>query len=91
VQRCALPGGDLTIGDTHAYATTHDPYGDEAADDLVLREIVKLLGAEQLDVRQRWRGVYASAPSDTVVSVTSGVEMTIPHGLAATVRVDVLA
>ena len=96
-----LPGGDLTIGDTHAYATTHDPYGDEAADDLVLREIAKLLGAEQLDVRQRWRGVYASAPSDTliaaasptatVVSVTSGVGMTIAHGLAATVLDDVLA
>ena len=96
-----LPSGDLTIGDTHAYATTHDPYGDEAADDLVLREIAKLLGAEQLDVRQRWRGVYASAPSDTliaaasptatVVSVTSGVGMTIAHGLAATVLDDVLA
>lgn len=96
-----LPGGDLTIGDTHAYANTHDAYRDEDLDDLVLTEIAGLLGADRLTVKQRWRGVYASAPVDTliaaaspaatVVSVTSGVGITIAHGLAGTVLDGVLA
>lgn len=95
-----LPDGDLTIGDTHAYAITPDPFHDEALDDLVLGEACELLGVPGLVVKQRWRGVYASAPEDvliaevsattTVVSVTSGIGMTIAHGLAATVLDRVL-
>ena len=90
-----LPDGDLTIGDTHGYAVTLSPYRDEAYDQLVLRETAKLLGTRELTVKQRWRGVYASAPGETlvadvtptatVVSVTSGIGMTIGLGLAATV------
>ena len=87
-----LPGGDLTIGDTHGYGITLPPYRDESYDELVLRETARLLGVPRLDVKQRWRGVYASAPeatlvadmspTATVVSVTSGIGMTIGHGLA---------
>jgi D-hydroxyproline dehydrogenase subunit beta len=61
-----------------------------------LRETAQLLGVPGLTVKQRWRGVYASAPQSTlvadvsptatVVSVTSGIGMTIGHGLA----IDVL-
>jgi FAD dependent oxidoreductase TIGR03364 len=91
-----LPDGDLTIGDTHGYAVTLPPYRDEAYDELVLHETSRLLGVPSLTVKQRWRGVYASAPRSTlvadvsptatVVSVTSGIGMTIGHGLA----IDVL-
>jgi D-hydroxyproline dehydrogenase subunit beta len=91
-----LPDGDLTVGDTHGYAATLPPYRDEAYDELVLRETAQLLGVRSLTVKQRWRGVYASAPATTlvadvsptatVVAVTSGIGMTIGHGLA----IDVL-
>jgi hypothetical protein len=91
-----LPDGDLTVGDTHGYAATVPPYRDEASDELVLSEMSRLLGVPGLTVKQRWRGVYASAPEPTlvadvsptatVVSVTSGIGMTIGHGLA----IDVL-
>lgn len=87
-----LPGGDLTIGDTHHDARTFDPFVDEALDELVLRQTARLLGVDRLDVRQRWRGVYASAPGEfleatplpgvRVVSVTSGIGMTTGLGLA---------
>jgi len=96
-----LPDGDLTIGDTHAYGVTHDPYRDESLDRLVLVAAARLLGVPGLEVKQRWRGVYASAPADTliaqatatatVVSVTSGIGMTIAHGLAGTVLDRILA
>ncbi len=95
-----LPDGDLTIGDTHAYGRTLGPFADEELDRHVLTETAALLGAERLTVRERWRGVYASAPAPflvatpaegvRVVSVTSGIGMTTAFGLAPRVLTDLL-
>jgi FAD dependent oxidoreductase TIGR03364 len=95
-----LPDGDLTIGDTHDYARTVDPYRDERLDTLVLTETARLLGVDHLTVRERWRGVYAAAPEPfliatpmpgvRVVSVTSGIGMTTALGLAPDVLDDLL-
>jgi len=84
------PDGTLTIGDTHSYATTLLPFEDEELDAAVLRETAKLLGVERLTVRERWRGVYASAPEPFlaatpaagvhVAAVTAGVGMTTGFG-----------
>lgn len=86
------PDGDLVIGDTHAYGATHDAFSEEDLDALLLGEAARLLGVEHLEVRQRWLGVYASAPGEylvaqphpgtAVVTVTSGIGMTTAHGLA---------
>lgn len=86
------PDGTLTIGDTHSYATTLAPFDDEALDAAVLEQTAALLGVSGLTVRERWRGVYASAPDPflvaapaegvRVVSVTAGVGMTTAFGLA---------
>ena len=96
-----LPGGDLTIGDTHHHTRTVDPFSDDSLDDLLLAEAARLLGADRLVVRQRWRGTYATAPDDLlvatpgpgarVVSVTSGIGMTVAFGLAVEVLDDLLA
>ncbi|SEE49930.1 TIGR03364 family FAD-dependent oxidoreductase [Jiangella alba] len=95
------PGGDLLIGDTHAYGPSVDPFAAEPVDQLILDETAQLLGVAALRVRERWRGVYASAPGDflvsqpapgtTVVSVTAGIGMTTGLGLAAHVIDDLLA
>jgi FAD dependent oxidoreductase TIGR03364 len=88
-----LPNGDLILGDTHAYADTVDPFRDERLDQLVLGEAERLLGVERLVVRERWQGVYPTAPGDPfmieapmpgvrVVEVVSGVGMTTALGLA---------
>lgn len=86
------PDGDIVLGDTHEYAATAAPFRDETRDDLLLDHARRLFGTAELNVRQRWQGVYASAanpfliasPEDhvRVVSVTSGVGMTIGFGLA---------
>lgn len=86
------PDGTLTLGDTHAYATTPGPFHPEALDELLLTEAARLLGSGPLTVRERWRGVYASAPAPFLdvtpmpgvraVSVTSGIGMTTALGLA---------
>lgn len=88
--------GRLVLGDTHHYGITETPFEDEASDELLLAEFRELLGADELVVRRRWRGVYASShkgpylvarplPGVTVVSVTSGIGMTTALGLAASV------
>jgi D-hydroxyproline dehydrogenase subunit beta len=85
------PDGTITLGDTHHYGTTLDPFRAEELDDLLLSEGRRLVGSE-LAVCQRWQGVYASAPGEylvavpsqgvRVVSVTSGIGMTTAFGLA---------
>lgn len=95
-----LPDGSLTIGDTHHYSRTVDPYRTEDLDDLVLTETARLLGVPSLHVLERWRGVYASAPEPFLtatpvpltraVSVTSGIGMTTALGLAPAVLDDLL-
>jgi D-hydroxyproline dehydrogenase subunit beta len=89
------PDGSIVLGDTHHYDRTHLPFDDEDVADLVLREGARLLGSE-LQVRRRWRGVYADSPTTDfvtaapdpttrVVAVTSGIGMTTALGLAPTV------
>ena len=90
------PDGDLTIGDTHAYARTPSPFRDERLDELVLAETARLIGVDHLVVRERWQGVYAHAPGREflvdepapgvhAVAVTSGIGMTTALGLAPAV------
>jgi FAD dependent oxidoreductase TIGR03364 len=90
-----LPGGDLVVGDTHAYARTPEPFASEGLDELLLAETRALLDVDRLDVVRRWRGVYADAPGEflraavapgvTAVTVTSGIGMTTAFGLAPAV------
>jgi FAD dependent oxidoreductase TIGR03364 len=96
-----LPGGDLIIGDTHRYGDTPAPFACERLDRIVLDEACRLLGAEGLDVRERWQGTYPYAPGDPflvseplpgvrVVEVVSGVGMTTAFGLAPRVLGELL-
>ncbi|RJQ79747.1 TIGR03364 family FAD-dependent oxidoreductase [Pseudonocardiaceae bacterium YIM PH 21723] len=95
------PDGSLTIGDTHEYDLTQDPFDSEELNRLVLAATADLLGVPELTVRERWRGIYASAPEPffisapmpgvRAVSVTSGIGMTTAFGLAPRVLDDLLS
>lgn len=89
------PDGSIVLGDTHHYDKTLTPFDDEDVANIILREGSRLFGQE-LTVRRRWRGVYASStktdflvaspdPKTRVVSVTSGIGMTTGLGLAPAV------
>ncbi|MDR6508548.1 TIGR03364 family FAD-dependent oxidoreductase [Arthrobacter oryzae] len=86
------PDGSLILGDSHHYHRTATPFLDEPVTATLNHEIAQAIGAE-LDIIQRWQGVYASSdvgpllehevqPGVTVISVTSGVGMTLSFGLA---------
>ncbi|MFG1923050.1 TIGR03364 family FAD-dependent oxidoreductase [Cryptosporangium sp. NPDC048952] len=96
------PNGELTIGDTHTYARTPEPFRTEAYDELLLAETAALLGVPELRVRERWHGVYASSPTQNflidaplptvrTVAVTTGIGMTTALGLAPSVLTELLA
>lgn len=86
------PDGTLILGDSHHYHHTADPFLDEGVTSTLNAEITGRIG-EPLEIIQRWQGIYASSdvapilvrevqPGVTVVSVTSGVGMTLSFGLA---------
>lgn len=88
------PDGTLIVGDTHYRGTAIAPFQDEEAFELLAGLAAGLFG-RPIRIRQRWQGVYASAPEPflietpgdgiRVVSVTTGIGMTTGLGLAATV------
>ena len=94
------PDGTLLVGDTHYRGTAITPFQEESSFALLERLSADLFG-RPLTVRQRWQGVYATAPEDflharpadgvRVVSVTTGIGMTTGLGLADTVVADLFA
>lgn len=87
------PDGTLLVGDSHHYGADAPPFLDEDVADLLLEEVARVLGADRLRVRQRWQGVYASSPTTAlirespapgvdVITVSTGIGMTIAFGLA---------
>jgi FAD dependent oxidoreductase TIGR03364 len=98
-----LPDGDLVVGDTHTYADTLAPFGEERLYRLLLDEARALLGIEP-EVRQRWHGVYpavrspeagnfhitAPLPGVRVVENVAGIGMTLSFGQAPAVLDELL-
>ncbi len=97
------PDGSLVIGDTHYRGTSITPFQNEDAfvSLLELARVLFGLGRGQLRVRERWQGVYASAPEDflvaspadgvRVVSVTTGIGMTTGLALGESVIASLYA
>lgn len=87
------PDGSLLIGDTHYRDVSAPPFQSEEGFDVLLRETRKLFGVNDVEVGERWQGVYCSAPDQEflieqpvarthVVTVTTGIGMTTSMGLA---------
>lgn len=87
-----LPDGTLLLGDSHHKAVQPDPFQPEAAFDAFLEEAERLFDIRALRVRERWQGIYASAPEEFLVeepepgvlalAATTGIGMTTGLGLA---------
>lgn len=88
-----LPDGTLLVGDSHDYAATPEPFLSAAVEHQLHTALARLLKTAALPVLERWQGVYASSPATDVldvepwpglrlITVTSGVGMTLSFGLA---------
>lgn len=89
-----LPDGSLILGDSHHYEQATPPFLSADVEELLRAEMARLLDVGQLRVIERWQGVYADSPATDlidvalservqVVTVASGIGMTLSFGLAA--------
>ena len=96
------PDGSLLICDTHIREVAAAPFQSEQGFDILLSQTRKLFGINDIEVSERWQGVYSSAPGQEflieepverthVVTVTTGIGMTTGLGLAAAVVDRVLS
>ncbi|WP_040262432.1 TIGR03364 family FAD-dependent oxidoreductase [Pseudomonas massiliensis] len=74
------PHGDLIIGDSHAYGSDASPFNAEAVDRLLLELAEHTLGGE-LEVVERWQGVYGCrGPGPfSVTHVGDGISAVLMH------------
>jgi len=85
--------GELTLGDSHEYGLAVDIFDRPGVDDLILEYVRQYLRVPSLAIAERWHGVYAKHPENAymrfsprhgvrVVTVTSGIGMTMSFGIA---------
>jgi D-hydroxyproline dehydrogenase subunit beta len=85
--------GELTIGDSHEYGLAVDAFDKPAVNRMILDYAEKYLRVPTLEIAEQWHGVYAKHPDHAyltfspaecvlVVTVTSGIGMTLSFGIA---------
>ena len=74
------PTGELIIGDSHVYGSDIAPFNAEAVDRILLELTEHTLGGE-IEVLERWQGVYgARGPGPfSVLSAAAGVTAVLMH------------
>ncbi len=85
--------GEITLGDSHEYGLAVNIFDNPLIDDLILRYARERMRLPFFEIAERWHGVYAKHPHLSylrlspqsgvqIVTVTSGVGMTLSFGLA---------
>jgi FAD dependent oxidoreductase TIGR03364 len=85
--------GELTIGDSHHYGLTLEPFDREDVDRAILDYLYTFAAGPDFSIAERWHGVYPKLPGKTefiatpaegvqVVTGLGGAGMTLSFGLA---------
>ena len=86
--------GQVTIGDSHEYGLTHDPFDREKINNLILTYLKKIARFKQWDIAESWNGIYPKLtngdteiffspdPGVYIVNGLGGAGMTLSFGLA---------
>lgn len=84
---------ELLIGDSHEYDNHVSPFNKELIDNLILEEIKKIIPKVEIQIKERWHGVYVKHqtkkyivsrpdPNVLIVNALAGAGMTLGFGLA---------
>ncbi|MBL8203137.1 MAG: TIGR03364 family FAD-dependent oxidoreductase [Blastocatellia bacterium] len=93
--------GEITIGDSHEYDEAISPFDKEEINELILAYLRAFLHIPNLQIVQRWNGVYAAhaaelcwtnrpAPGATIIASPSGRGMTMSFGIAEKIVAEIL-
>jgi FAD dependent oxidoreductase TIGR03364 len=86
--------GELTIGDSHEYGLTHDPFDKTHINDLILGYLKGFARFKEWKVKETWNGIYpkltngdtelffSPEPAVYVLNGLGGAGMTLSFGLA---------
>jgi FAD dependent oxidoreductase TIGR03364 len=86
--------GELTIGDSHEYAHTHDPFDKDFINKMILSYLKKFARFRNETVTQTWNGIYPKFTNDQthlflspaegvyIINGVSGAGMTLSFALA---------
>jgi glycine/D-amino acid oxidase-like deaminating enzyme len=85
--------GELTVGDSHEYGMTHDPFDRQFINQLILNYLKKFARFKDETVIETWNGIYSKLtngkshlliepePGVTVINGLGGAGMTLSFGL----------
>jgi FAD dependent oxidoreductase TIGR03364 len=93
VMASQLDTGEIILGDSHEYDSDIEPFDKAQIDDLILRELRRVIRLPDWTIAERWHGIYAkhaSRPSFEATPLpeihirtgTGGAGMTMAFGLA---------
>jgi FAD dependent oxidoreductase TIGR03364 len=84
--------GSLVVGDSHHYGAALPPFASAHVEQLILKEMQRMLALDHYEVLERWTGIYPSGDDDAfietvlpgvqLISVTSGTGMSTAFALA---------
>jgi len=86
--------GELTVGDSHEYAMTHDPFDKDFINKMVLDYLKKFVQCKDWTLTETWNGVYpkltngetdlffSPEPGVHIINGVGGAGMTLSFGLA---------
>ena len=86
--------GELTIGDSHEYGLTHDPFDKAFINEMIMDYLRKFVQVKDWTVTQSWNGIYTKLtdgesdlffspePYVYVINGVGGAGMTLSFGLA---------
>ncbi len=85
--------GEVILGDSHEYDAAIEPFDKAVIDDLILRELGRVIRLPSWEIAERWHGVYAKngkrplfeadpLPGVHIRTGTGGAGMTMAFGLA---------